>query len=100
MTQKSGLKGTLSLLKKTYKTSARPSSSSPTPGGPAEEEEDEVVAESKDGSALIRLSPAPQGEDVLSVELQPGGGRRGGREEPRQQQEEEEEEKKKGEPKE
>ncbi|XP_064193424.1 cyclic nucleotide-gated cation channel beta-1 isoform X2 [Anguilla rostrata] len=100
MTQKSGLKGTLSLLKKTYKTSARPSSSSPTPGGPAEEE-DEVVAESKDGSALIRLSPAPQGEDVLSVELQPGeGGAEGGEEPGKQQEEEEEEEKKKGEPKE
>ncbi|XP_035275421.1 cyclic nucleotide-gated cation channel beta-1-like [Anguilla anguilla] len=100
MTQKSGLKGTLSLLKKTYKTSARPSSSSPTPGGPAEDEDD-VVAESKDGSALIRLSPAPQGEDVLSVELQPGeGGAEGGEEPGQQQQEEEKEEKKKGEPKE
>ncbi|KAJ8339641.1 hypothetical protein SKAU_G00342740 [Synaphobranchus kaupii] len=64
MTEKSGIKGTFSVLQKTYKssTSLRPSTSSSSLRRPVEDEDD-VVTETKDGSMLIRLSPTPHGEE-------------------------------------
>ncbi|KAJ8272088.1 hypothetical protein COCON_G00109470 [Conger conger] len=79
VTQKSGMKGTFSKLSKSYKSSTSLRASTSTLGRPAEEGEDEedLVTESRDGSMLIRLSPAPHGDDVLSVEGDAGAGVQG-----------------------
>ncbi|KAJ8247363.1 hypothetical protein GJAV_G00245540 [Gymnothorax javanicus] len=102
MTEKSGMKGTFSMLKKTCKssTSLRASTSSLAPREPGEEEDD-LVTESKDGSMTVRLSPCPHGEDVLTVELPAGEGEgtSGVEAEPRPEDSTQEEEKKKEEPK-
>ncbi|KAI1889956.1 hypothetical protein AGOR_G00168250 [Albula goreensis] len=85
VTEKSGIKGTFAVLKETYKssTSLVPSTSSPMPPpSPVHrrspvppkplDDEDDMVAETTDSSMLIRLSPTPHGDEILSVELQTG----------------------------
>ncbi|KAG7468612.1 hypothetical protein MATL_G00144960 [Megalops atlanticus] len=63
VTEKSGMKGTFAKLKdKTY----RSSSSLQVPG-----DDHELVSETGDSSMRIRISPTPQGEDILSVEMLP-----------------------------
>ncbi|KAJ8417882.1 hypothetical protein AAFF_G00227250 [Aldrovandia affinis] len=106
VTEQSGIKGTFTMLKQKSSSSLVPTTSSqmppsspvpprsPTLRRPVEDGDD-MVSEAMDSSLLIRLSPTPHGEEILSVELQPGGEEKEGEGQPGQEGETEEEEKKK-----
>uniref|UniRef100_A0A7N6AUB3 Cyclic nucleotide-binding domain-containing protein n=1 Tax=Anabas testudineus TaxID=64144 RepID=A0A7N6AUB3_ANATE len=85
VTEEAGIEGTFAKLKKTYKPSesTTPSSISPIPPpspmhrrspvplAPVQDDDD-AVAGTADSSVIIRMTPQPEGEELLTVEVMPG----------------------------
>ncbi|KAL7406200.1 hypothetical protein ABVT39_015260 [Epinephelus coioides] len=89
VTEQVGIEGVFSKLKTSFKPSESsaevlPSISPVPPPSPmhrrspvpltAVQDDDDAVSETADSSVIIRMTPRPQGEEVLTVEVAPGDG--------------------------